>query len=83
MFTRRFLADAAERAIKTAAQALLTLLLASGAAFNLLDVDWRQALGIALGAGVISLLTSIASFNFGQPGTASVVVPAGDDHPAR
>ena len=57
MFTRAFAIDALTRAAKTIAQALLaTLALGS----TLWGIDWVEALGIALLAGLISLLTSIA-----------------------
>lgn len=62
-----------ERAIKTVAQTLITLWLADGV-FNLLVVDWAQTLGVALGAGAISVLTSLASAQSGDKNSASLVV---------
>lgn len=67
MFTRDFWATAAERAIKTIAQSLLAVL-ALGT--TLWGVDWAEAIGIALLAGLISILTSIAG-------------PKGDDGAVR
>lgn len=70
MFTKKFIKDLAERAIKTFAQSFVAVLLAGGT--GLLDVDWVNALSIAGLALVISVFTSIGS---GFPGddTASLV----------
>lgn len=65
MRTRAFWAETAERAAKSAAQALL-LLWAGDSAFDLLDADPRIAGGIAAGAAVLSVLTSIASTSIGD-----------------
>lgn len=59
MFTVPFWKAAAERAVKTFAQTLVVLLGAS--AVDILAVDWPQALSLAAGAAVVSVLTSIAS----------------------
>lgn len=59
MFTVPFWKAAAERAIKTFAQTLVVLLGAS--AVDILAVDWPQALSLAAGAAVVSVLTSIGS----------------------
>lgn len=58
MWTRMFWQAAAERAIRTMAQTLLALWL-SDDVFNVLSVDWLNALGVALGAAVFSLLMSL------------------------
>jgi hypothetical protein len=73
MLTWSFWKDALERSAKTAAQALLSLWLVGDVLFNVLAVDWGQAFGIAAGAAVISLLTSIVSAPVGDAGTASLV----------
>lgn len=73
-----FWAAAFERAIKTIAQTLLSLWLVGDVMFNLLTVDWTAALGIAAGAGVISLLTSIVSLPVGTPGSPSLVKSDGN-----
>ena len=71
MWTIQFWRDAAERAIKTAAQA--------GAAFFIVgetgvaDVDWATVGGVAVVAAVASVFTSLASSPFGDEGTASLV----------
>lgn len=71
MWTISFWKDTAERAIKTAAQALiLGAGLAQGA--NLFEMDFMAALGLAAGGAVLSLLTSIVSAPFGEKGTASL-----------
>ncbi len=73
MFTVAFWRDAVERALKTAAQAVI-LGLGLGEGFNAFDVDWQLALGFAIGGAVLSLLTSVASAPFGDSdGSASLV----------
>ena len=74
LYTMLFWKDASERAIKTIAQTLVTLWLTSDAVFNILTVDWQQALGVAVGAGVLSVLTSVASAARSGTDTASLVV---------
>jgi hypothetical protein len=59
----RFWIAAAERAIKTFAQALIALIGTS--AMNILELDWTQMLGVSATAAVVSILTSVASANFG------------------
>lgn len=70
VFTRKFWADAAERAIKTAAQSGIGVFVAD---VTVLSVDWEVAGAVVGTATLVSLLTSVASANLGQPGTASVV----------
>ena len=72
MFTITFWHDAIERAIKTAAQALI-LSAGAGAGFDLYHFDFKAAAILVLGGLILSLLTSIASLPFGQPGTPSLV----------
>lgn len=60
MFTGLFWKDAAERALKTFAQALLALFLVAPNT-PLLAFDWPSALGLAGTAVVISFLTSVIS----------------------
>lgn len=59
MFTLPFWKAAAERAIKTFAQTLVVVLGAD--AVDILAVDWPQALSLAAGAALVSVLTSIGS----------------------
>jgi hypothetical protein len=81
LLTKTFWKAAAERAVKTAAQALL---LAIGAAqgFDLFNLDWVNALGAAVGGALLSLLTSIGSAPFGTPGTPSLI-PGSTAAPAQ
>lgn len=70
MFTVSFLKDAAERAIKTFAQALLSLLTVGNVVST---VDWGTASVISGTAAVISILTSIASSGVPPKGSASLI----------
>lgn len=72
MWTIVFWKETADRAIKSAAQAVL-LGVGLGEGLNAFDVDWQLGLGFALGGAVLSLLTSVASAPFGVRGTASFV----------
>lgn len=72
MFTVDFWKDSAERAVKTVAQALVAFIAAD--TMNVLSADLTQLLGVSLGAGVVSILTSIASANYGDE-TPSLVKP--------
>lgn len=74
LFTRAFWADAAERAIKTAAQVAI-LAIGQGVTVDLFSADWRNVAGLALGGAVLSLLTSIASARVPGMSPASVVPP--------
>jgi len=74
----QFVKDAAERAIKTFAQTLLAYFGAS--ALDVLHANWGNALSVAAGATVLSVLSSLVSVNLGNSGTASLttaVEPAG------
>lgn len=64
MFDLFFWRDSAERALKTAAQAVL-LAIGASEGFNLFALDWRNALGVAVGGFVLSILTSLVSAPFG------------------
>jgi len=67
MNMKKFFKDTAERAIKTAAQTAITLLIIY---HGIVEVDWGHVIvGVAL-AVVISVLTSFSSFCFGNIGTA-------------
>lgn len=71
MFTKTFVKAALERAVKTVAQALIAVFAASQA--NILTADWKAVLATAGTAGLLSILTSIASDGFGPKGTPSLV----------
>jgi hypothetical protein len=47
------------RASRTAAQTAVALL--GTGAFNIIEVDWQQVLGVSAGAALVSALTSIAT----------------------
>jgi len=70
MLTTAFWIGAIDRAVKSFAQALL-LLWGADAAFNIVEVDIKGALGVAAGAVVLSLLTSLVSAPIGEVGTTS------------
>lgn len=72
MFTKKFWKQAAERAAKSAAQSLIGLW-ALDAGFNVLHADLPMAGGIALGAAVLSVLTSLVTSGIGEPDSPSAV----------
>lgn len=63
MFTKKFWAEATERAIKTFAQFILVL--GTAGTFNVFNIDWKTNLGLALGGALLSYATSIVSANLG------------------
>jgi hypothetical protein len=71
MFTANFWKQAAERAVKTFAQASLALLTGNG--LGLLDVNWGVVASVGGLAAVASLLTSIVTSGIGQPNDPSAV----------
>jgi hypothetical protein len=71
MWSRRFWKQAAERCVKTAAQALVGVVGLDAA--NALAVDWKVAGAVAAGAVVLSLLTSLASLAIGPGDSPSLV----------
>ena len=64
MFDSRFWIAASERAAKTFAQTLVALI--GTGAVGVMDIDWLQMLGISATATILSLLSSVASANFGS-----------------
>lgn len=71
MFTLPFWRAAGERALRTVAQAILSLWVVGDVALNILTVDWANTLGIGVGAGVVSLLMSIVASARGPEGGPS------------
>lgn len=71
MFTKSFWKQAAERAVKSAAQALIGMWTLDG--FNVLHADLPLAGGVAGGAAVLSLLTSLVTSGVGQKNDPSAV----------
>lgn len=63
MFTKKFWAEATERALKTFAQFILVL--GTAGTFNVFAIDWKTNLGLALGGAILSYATSIVSANIG------------------
>lgn len=72
MRSRQFWEDTAERAIKTAAQAILAVFVAG---VTIMSVDWVDTLAIGATAALVSVLTSIASAGVRNPESASLVAP--------
>lgn len=70
MLTAAFWTGAVDRAVKSAAQALL-LLWGADEGFNIIEVDLGPTFGLAAGAAALSLLTSIVSAPAGDKGTTS------------
>lgn len=67
-----FWTGALDRAIKSFAQALL-LLWGADEGLNLLEIQFTQSLGVAAGAAVLSVLTSIVSAPIGERQTTSML----------
>jgi len=74
MFTSNYWRQVAERMVKSAAQALIGLWALDG--FNTLDADWTLAFGVATGAAVLSLLTSLVTAGLGEKDSPSAVAVA-------
>lgn len=66
MFTVAFWKAAAERAVKTVAQAAIAVIGVD--MVSVIDLDWPYIAGVSVTAGVVSLLTSVASNGVGEPG---------------
>lgn len=75
MFRKTFWKESFERAVKSASQALLGLWVLDGG-FNVMDADFNLAAGIAGGAAVLSVLTSLVSAKLGPAGSPSLVETA-------
>jgi hypothetical protein len=71
MFTRQFWTLTTERMIKTFAQTLASVLVASGV--GLFSAGWASALSAAGMAAVVSVLTSVGSLKIGPADSPSVV----------
>lgn len=70
-FNKTWALDAGERAVKTVAQSMVAML--SAGAIGLLDVNYVALMSVSGLAGLVSLLTSVASAQTGD-GSASLVV---------
>ena len=71
MFTKIFLVQLAERAIKTFAQTLVAL--AGASQMDWLNLDWQHLTATAAIAAGLSVLTSIASDKIGPADGPSIV----------
>lgn len=71
MWTKNFWKQAAERALKSAAQAAVGTFILDG--FNALNADWKLAGGVALGGAILSVLTSVVTSAAGEPNDPSAV----------
>ena len=58
----KYWACSGERAVKTVAQTALAMITAAGA-LSLFDVDFAQVIGVAGLAGLMSLLTSVLTYD--------------------
>lgn len=65
MFTIEFWNYAGERAIKTVAQSALAFL--GTGTVGLFEIDWTSLASVSLGAGLLSILTSIVTKKSDQP----------------
>ncbi len=72
MWTRAFWIETTDRAIKSAAQAVI-LGLGLGEGLNAFAVDWKLAAGFALGGAILSALTSLISAPIGDKGSAQIM----------
>ena len=59
MFTAQFWSYSGERALKTVAQAAIAFL--GTGTIGLFEIDWASVASVSLGAGLLSLLTSIVT----------------------
>ena len=72
LFTRSFWADAGERSLKSAAQAVLGTELVADRAFSVLHADASVLIGAAGTGALLSILTSIVSAPVGGQGASLV-----------
>lgn len=77
MFTTAFLKGAAERAVKTFAQALLAVIGVGSIGFA--DIDWQAQLSVAGLAALASLLTSLINPSFTAGADQDIVIEQIED----
>lgn len=69
-----FWVKATERAVKSAAQALLLVTgLSEAGPVNLFELDWELGAGAALAGALLSYLTSLTTAGVGEPNDPSAV----------
>lgn len=61
MFTRAFWVATGERAVRAAAAALISLWVVGDGVLDAFAIDWAEAGGVALGAGLVSILLSLVA----------------------
>lgn len=71
MFTKHFLKQLAERAVRTFAQT--TVALAGASQMDWLSLDWPHLIATAGIAAILSALSSVAAAPFGPPDDPGVV----------
>lgn len=71
MWTAKFWRETAERAVKSAAQAVVGIWTLDG--FNIVNADFGLAAGVAGGAAALSVLTSILTAGVGEANSPSAV----------
>ena len=59
LFSKEFAIYAGERAVKTLFQTFLALV--GGQQLQVFNADWMSLIGLSLGAGVLSVATSVAT----------------------
>lgn len=79
MFSLTWFKDAAERALKTAAQFVLVAV--GGNVVDVWSLDWKMVLGAAGAGALSSVLTSVVSLPIGNSGTASLTTAVGPATP--
>lgn len=70
MFTLAYWRDAAERVVSAFASGAVGVLAADGVV-DALNVDWRLALGVGVGAAVVEALRGLAAAGVGDRDTAA------------
>lgn len=71
MWTAKFWRETAERAVKSAAQAVVGIWTLDG--FNIVNADFGLAAGVAGGAAALSVLTSLLTAGVGESNSPSAV----------
>ncbi len=72
LFSKGFIVDALERAVKTAAQAAMLVIGQDVSGFDIFSANFANALGFAAGGFLLSLLTSVVSAPVAGMSPASV-----------
>ena len=67
MTTVAFWRAAAERSARTICQTAISIV-GVDAVTSVVDIDWPYIAGVSATAGILSLLTSVAASNVGDPG---------------